>query len=170
MSELKKWLESSDENRRAFAQETLILQVTEAIWEALEKRRWSKKELADALHVSKSHVTQMLNGSRNMTLRTLSDITFSLGLQMKLRLCDKEEAIRWGVWEASAARNVLVANQYRLDWPGVMEPSTSRGVPMTLPGRLDAIIATQDIRKGMARTGHYPMMSNMGKQQAVGHG
>ncbi len=92
---MEKWLRESEENRKMYAQEGLILDATEGIWEALEKRKWNKKRLADALGTSRAHVTQLLNGSRNMTLRTLSDIAFSLGMRVAIRFCDEGQASTW---------------------------------------------------------------------------
>lgn len=67
--------------QQEFIQEKLILAVTEAIWAALEDRKMSKADLAKALGCSKSHVTYLLDGSRNMTLRTLANISIVLNLQ-----------------------------------------------------------------------------------------
>ena len=78
---LEEWLDESDENRKLFAEEGLILDVTEEIWAALERKGWSKSQLADALGLSLSHVSRLLNGSRNMTLRTLADIAYALGMR-----------------------------------------------------------------------------------------
>lgn len=81
-----RWANASADERRVFEQEGLILQVTEEIWEALESKGWNKAQLANALGKSKSYVTQLLNGSRNMTLRTLSDICFALGVPVRVRV------------------------------------------------------------------------------------
>ncbi len=95
MALLDNWLQESKENRKLFAEEGLILEVTEAIWASLKLKGWSQKELAEALGVSRSHVSQLLDGRRNMTLRTLADIAFALGLEPKMKLCDPKEAANW---------------------------------------------------------------------------
>ena len=59
-------------------QEELILDVTELILEKLEQKGLNKAQLAHKLGTNKSHITQLLRGSRNMTLRTVSDIFFEL--------------------------------------------------------------------------------------------
>ena len=46
----------------------------------------TKADLAKALGQSKAHVTQLLNGGRNMTLRTLSDIAYTMGLRAQVQL------------------------------------------------------------------------------------
>lgn len=75
------WLAESDENRRQFAQAELILKVTNTIWKAMKQQGISNKELADRLGKNRSFVTQILDGERNMTLRTLSDVARALELE-----------------------------------------------------------------------------------------
>lgn len=87
---LENWLDESEENRRLYAQEDLILQVTEAIWERMSELNVSKKDLAEKLGRSKSYITQVLSGSRNMTLRTLADIAFTLDMEPKFILNNEE--------------------------------------------------------------------------------
>jgi transcriptional regulator with XRE-family HTH domain len=73
-----------EEFRRLFAQEDLILEVTETICELLEKEKVSRKELADRLGKSKGFISQLLNGGRNLTLRTVADILHVLGYRASL--------------------------------------------------------------------------------------
>lgn len=87
---LQTWLDEATEHQRAFAEEQLILDVTEAIWAELDRQGITKAELAARLGKSKAYVTQLLNGSRNMTLRTLADIAFALGVEARFVLCDEE--------------------------------------------------------------------------------
>jgi len=69
---------STPEDRRLFEQERVILDVTEMICKLMERANISRKELAEMLGTSQANVTQMLNGTRNMTLRTVSDVLFSM--------------------------------------------------------------------------------------------
>lgn len=85
----------SIEERRAYLQEGLILDVTEQVWAALEAKGVSRKELADALHTSRANISQLLSGSRNMTLRTLSDMADALGCSVSVRLKDRDESATW---------------------------------------------------------------------------
>src|SRR4030043_849503 len=73
-----------EEFRRLFAQEDLILEVTETICELLENEKISRKELADRLGKSKGFISQLLNGGRNLTLRTVADILHVLGYKVSL--------------------------------------------------------------------------------------
>ena len=73
-----------EEFRRLFAQEDLIMEVTETLCELLEKEKLSRKELADRLGKSKGFISQLLNGGRNLTLRTVADILHVLGYKVSL--------------------------------------------------------------------------------------
>lgn len=73
-----------EEFRRLFAQEDLILEVTETLCELLENEKISRKELADRLGKTKGFVSQLLNGGRNLTLRTVADILHVLGYRASL--------------------------------------------------------------------------------------
>ncbi len=83
---------------RLMAQGDLIMEVTETLWELLEKEKISRKELADRLGKSKGFVSQVLNGGRNLTLRTVGDILHVLGYKVRLvpykegKKVQKEEA------------------------------------------------------------------------------
>ena len=92
---IDQWINASEKNKKLYSEEQLILEVTEAIWGALENRNWTKAQLAKALGTSKAYITQLLDGSRNMTLRTLADIAFTIGMKIKVRLCEKDESDQW---------------------------------------------------------------------------
>lgn len=101
---LHQWINESEESRRLYAQEKLIIDVSEQLWVALEKQGWTRTQLAEALHTSKSNVTQMLNGGRNMTLRTLADIAHVLESWVNVRICDRSETDGWETAEAVMPR------------------------------------------------------------------
>ena len=69
---------------RALAREELIYNVTEDLLVLLEKLDVSKVMLARHLGKSRAYVSQLLSGSRNMTLGTLSDICFTLGVSPRV--------------------------------------------------------------------------------------
>ena len=83
------WAGRSEERVRLLAQERLITDVTEALWEAMQRADVSKSELAKRLGRTKGHVSQLFSGSRNMTLRTLAEIaevldcTVSIGIHAR---------------------------------------------------------------------------------------
>lgn len=83
----------SHDNQRIFAQRALIHDVTEDILIAMDDLNISKTELANRLGKSKSFITQTLNGSRNMTLATLSDICFELNIKPTVYIIPQEQRL-----------------------------------------------------------------------------
>jgi len=90
-----KWVNQSSENARLVAQELLITEVTEAIWKAMEEAGVNKTELAGRMEATKGYVSQVLSGSRNMTLRTLADICFALGEKPSFHMVKPSEQDVW---------------------------------------------------------------------------
>ncbi len=85
--------EFSNAEEKAYAREDLVYNVTEDILLLLEDTNISKKELARRLGKSRSFVTQILSGTRNMTLGSLSDICFVLGIKPRLNFADSSTGI-----------------------------------------------------------------------------
>jgi transcriptional regulator with XRE-family HTH domain len=84
----------SPEAMRLFQQERLILDATERICGFMEEKKMTRKALADSLGTSKSFITQLLDGSRNMTLRTLSDVFLALGFAVQIHPCSLAASIK----------------------------------------------------------------------------
>jgi transcriptional regulator with XRE-family HTH domain len=82
------------EFRKLLAQEELILEVTEVLCGLLEQEKVSRKELADRLGKTKGFVSQLLNGGRNLTLRTVADILHVLGYKVSLNLKKKAKQLK----------------------------------------------------------------------------
>ncbi|GEM_PF-2430941 len=76
---------SSVSNRRLLRQEELILEVTEALSQALKQGGITKKDLADRLGKTKGFVSQLLAGGRNLTLRTIADIAEALDCRIRIQ-------------------------------------------------------------------------------------
>ena len=68
------------EYARGLLQETVILNVTEDLVLEMRQLGVDRVTLASRLGKSKAFVSQLLSGSRNMTLRTLADICWALKL------------------------------------------------------------------------------------------
>ena len=91
MSEMtnRGWIErqtASPESRRTYEEERLILWATEAVAEAMANQRLTRTQLAEALGTSRPNVTQLLSGSRNMTLRTLAALAHACGMRVDLKI------------------------------------------------------------------------------------
>ncbi len=89
MAVIEKYLQDK-QIARLLDQEELILQVTEMLCGLLAKEQITRQELAARLGKSKGFVSQLLNGGRNLTLRTLADILHVLGYQLQLRPYKRE--------------------------------------------------------------------------------
>lgn len=82
---------SSVENRRLLRQEELILEVAETISQAMEREGVTKAELARRLGKTKGFVSQILAGGRNLTLRTIADVTDALGHKISIQVLPREK-------------------------------------------------------------------------------
>ncbi len=91
----KNWINYSPKNRRAYLQEGLILDVTEQIWAKMKKLNLKQKDVAQKLDCTPAHISSVLSGSRNMTLRTLSDITDALDCDIKIYISDNTFDNQW---------------------------------------------------------------------------
>ena len=83
MTLLEKYMEDP-EAAKLVIQGELIMEVTETLCELMEKEKVSRKELAERLGKTKGFVSQLLNGGRNLTLRTVADILHVLGYKITL--------------------------------------------------------------------------------------
>lgn len=87
--------------KRRFAREELVYNVTEDILVALEDLVLTKKELARRLGKSRSYVSQVLSGARNMTLGSLSDICFALDIEPKVSVKVIDNKQNWETVETT---------------------------------------------------------------------
>lgn len=67
-------------------QNRLIHDVTEDLLVAMEDAEISKSKLAELLGKSRARVSSMLNGSSNMTLKTLASICYETGLNLEIKI------------------------------------------------------------------------------------
>lgn len=78
---LKDRITRTPEGMRAWHQERVIFETTNMICGIMENRGVSRKDLSVRLDKSKGYITQLLDGTTNMTLRTVSDVFLALGCQ-----------------------------------------------------------------------------------------
>lgn len=95
MTDINAFLRSIENGEMLLAEEDLIIAVTEAIAAEMHRQGKTKADLATHLGKSKAYVTQLLCGSRNMTLRTLADIAFALGRRPEVLLAAGDKDNRW---------------------------------------------------------------------------
>ena len=70
--------------RRVFEEEKLILSVAEGIWEAMDQGGVTRADIADRLGTTRANITQLLSGSRNMTLKSLAAVSYACGVRASL--------------------------------------------------------------------------------------
>jgi transcriptional regulator with XRE-family HTH domain len=119
---------SSPANRRLLRQEAFILDVTECLVQALERRGIARKELADRISKSKSFVSQVLQGGRNLTLRTVADLADALDCRPRLQLSERVELRRLNI-----DKGRLLAWRPRLRKPAVSNRPSEPSTPTTTP-------------------------------------
>ena len=78
-------LMESPEFRKLYAIEGLVAEAGEFIARLMEERKVTKAELARRLGKSRAYITQMLSGSTNLTIRTLAEVAYALGAEVKLQ-------------------------------------------------------------------------------------
>ena len=74
------------EEEMANAREELIFNLTEDLLLIMEDNGFGKAQLAQQSGKTRACCTQLLNGSRNMTLDTFSDVCFALNVKPEIRL------------------------------------------------------------------------------------
>lgn len=95
MTDINAFLLSIENGEILLAEEEFIVAVTEAIAAEMHRQGKTKADLAMHLGKSKAYVTQLLCGSRNMTLRTLADIAFALGRRPEVLFPSDDKDSHW---------------------------------------------------------------------------
>jgi transcriptional regulator with XRE-family HTH domain len=126
MNKIEEWVNATPQNKKEYLQEGLILDVTEQIWERMQELGLKKQDLAERLDCGKSHVTQLLNGGRNMTLRTLSDIAEAINCEVKISVCENTAAVNPLHW-FKKYKSIGAANQ---STHGVIASMDSNIIPL----------------------------------------
>jgi transcriptional regulator with XRE-family HTH domain len=78
-------LMTDPEFRKEMAIETLVAEAAELVAQLMAEQNLSKADLARRLNKSRAWVTQLLSGNANMTVRTLAEVTYTLGAEIKLQ-------------------------------------------------------------------------------------
>ncbi len=115
----------TDEGLREWHQERVIFDATELICEHLSDRGMTRSQLAQGIGKTKGYVTQLLDGTTNMTLRTLSDALLAVGATLHLAaLPVHQEPDAGEPMVATDDATVTFATQFTLnvnaDWPAPM--------------------------------------------------
>jgi plasmid maintenance system antidote protein VapI len=73
------------EFRKLLSAEALVAEASEVIAGLMDEQKVSKADLARRLNKSRAWVTQLLSGKANMTVRTLAELAYALGAEVKLQ-------------------------------------------------------------------------------------
>ena len=92
----------SPEIRRFYEEE----RTTEEIASAMVDQGLSRAEVAEKIGTTRANVTQLLSGSRNMTLRSLAKLAFACGMRAEIHL----EALNDSVFNEIHGQTVPVLN------------------------------------------------------------
>ena len=79
------WLERElprEEDQRDYAQERAIVGVTESVVCAMQEAGLNQTQIAARIGKSRGHVSRLLDGTRNMTLRSLADMLWACGKEV----------------------------------------------------------------------------------------
>jgi transcriptional regulator with XRE-family HTH domain len=117
----------TQEGLLAWHQERAIFETTEMICKILEKDGVSRAELASRLGKTPGFISQLLDGTANMTTRTISDVFTVLGYEYHPR------ALR------QITAETVAQNSRVLPWPPVASPRVDwKTQEVTRPTTLDA--------------------------------
>ncbi len=85
-----------DENRDTpeWELESLLLDINEGLWAAMQARGVSRSDLAERLGTSRAYVTKLLDGQENMTLKTLVRVANALDMKVATKLVPRERAAK----------------------------------------------------------------------------
>lgn len=99
---------TSDPNQmRLFQQERAVLHVSDMIHKLMQEKSVTKTQIASKMGTSKAHITQLLSGRANMTLRTISDVLWSMDESLHLASmpltsnCDADTAMEYVICSAA---------------------------------------------------------------------
>ncbi|MEJ5360211.1 MAG: helix-turn-helix transcriptional regulator [Desulfobacterales bacterium] len=109
---LETYLEDKD-FYRIFKQEQLILDVTEKICKQLKEDNISRSDLARRLNKTKGYISQLLNGARNLTLRTIADIAVAIDCRVVISFVKKDHAETGKFIDFETYNYPLPKNNYR---------------------------------------------------------
>lgn len=93
-------LNQTPEQVKLYQRERAKFEVAELVCEVMDRVGVSRSELAERLGTTKGYISQLLNGERNMTVGTLSDLFWALGRSLhfwdaKLSASDPAQTMSW---------------------------------------------------------------------------
>jgi transcriptional regulator with XRE-family HTH domain len=81
------------EFKKLYAIEGLIADTAQMISDLLERRNLKQADLARLLNKTPAFVSQLLNGKANMTVRTLAEVVYALGANVRIDAHDESTSM-----------------------------------------------------------------------------
>jgi transcriptional regulator with XRE-family HTH domain len=130
VSEPKKirWLDNhfpEPRQQKVYAEEACIVAASEAVAVAIEQSGLTRSEVAERIGASKQHVTNALSG-RNLTLRTLADLLWACGLEVRGLELAELGVTHATTWEPVQAEPQVIAR-------GTINVGAATALPETSP-------------------------------------
>jgi transcriptional regulator with XRE-family HTH domain len=87
----------------AYVAESLALDVVTSVWQIMQERGMTQKDLAETVGKNPVYISRLLNGSHNLTLRTIAEILVALGQKARIEITPasaeaSEETLTVGRW------------------------------------------------------------------------
>ena len=86
-------MEKDKNLKKLYLEERLILRVTNVISGCMEEQNVKKVDLAERVGCSKGYITQILDGTANLTLKTISNVLFELGSTLTVKAVPIKELV-----------------------------------------------------------------------------
>jgi hypothetical protein len=118
---LKEQITRTQKGMRAWHQERTIFETTNLMCKVMKEGGVSRSELANRMGTSKGYVTQLLDGTTNMTLRTVSDVFVALGREFHPGESPLDQPATFGASIESEAPEFPVFSTLAIDITGTEE-------------------------------------------------
>jgi len=118
---------ATDEGRKEVSAELALLSATELIVELMQKNKLKRKDLADRMGVSKSRVTQILDGETDMRLSTLAYALSAMGEVLEFNSRAIAANTKQCIWFDPGTGGEWMQNQTS-DWSGSSTIDINSGI------------------------------------------
>ncbi len=83
------------QGRDQFWVETVILEFTSKLYAAMERKGYTKADLARILGTSQAYITKIFRGNANFTIESMIKLSRALGYRLHIHIAQEEEKFNW---------------------------------------------------------------------------
>ncbi len=76
-------------------EEVLILELTEDIWKLMQEKKLSQRKLAKKLGTSEAYISKVLNGSENLSIKSIVKLALALNAAPHIHVAPKDLVVEW---------------------------------------------------------------------------